>query len=245
MVLTKKVVPDIAEILGAFIGDGWIEKDLDGFYITGSPTEDRQYYDNHLSKLFSKYFTHVQPKEFTSWGVYGIYTYRREVIKKAINLGFQIGHKSLSVKIPEYLLNNTPEVTTSLIRGIFDTDGSFFCDHSRAPTSIEWKKTHNYSPEIQITSCSKELMGQLFDLTSNIGLRPKLHHKSRKGFVCGRNVNNSYALRIRRLSDVIKWFDTIGSKNPRHITRYSLWKKLGFLPPNTNLQQRVNILGME
>ena len=97
--------PEIAEIFGAFIGDGWIESDKDALYITGSPTEDKEYYDKHLGPLFSKHFTLVNPKKFTYWGVYGIVTYKKEVINKAIILGFQVGHKSLVAKIPEYSLD--------------------------------------------------------------------------------------------------------------------------------------------
>ena len=34
----------------------------------------------------------------------------------------------------------------------------------------------------------------------------------------------------------------IGIKNPVKLTRYLVWKKFGFCPPHTNLQQRKDIL---
>jgi len=37
----------------------------------------------------------------------------------------------------------------------------------------------------------------------------------------------------------------IGFNNPVHITKYQIWKKFGFCPPNTNLQHRIRILDDE
>jgi hypothetical protein len=48
--------PEIAEILGTFIGDGWIESDKDALYVTGNPTEDKDYYDKLLRSLILKTF---------------------------------------------------------------------------------------------------------------------------------------------------------------------------------------------
>ena len=36
--------------------------------------------------------------------------------------------------------------------------------------------------------------------------------------------------------------DLVGIKNPVKFTRYLIWKKFGFCPPNTTLQQRQDIL---
>ena len=68
--------------------------------------------------------------------------------------------------------------------------------------------------------------------------------RSKKGFKNNRNVNNSYRLRIRKVQQIRKLFEIIGSSNPRHQIRYAIWKKLGFLPPRTNINinQRKAIL---
>ena len=235
--------PEIAEILGAFIGDGWIESDKDALYITGSPTEDKDYYENHLAPLFSKYFTPVKPKKFPYWKVYGLVTYKKDVIKKAINLGFQVGPKSLVAKISkEIMQSKDKEVIKAIVRGIFDTDGSFWCERSRAKTSIEWKRTHNYHPELRSTSCSKELLEQINFLLNKLNIESKVVQKGKKGFKSGRNINNSYALNVRKISEIEKWFKIIGTNNLRHKTRYSVWKKLSYLPINTTIKERRNIL---
>ena len=178
---------EIVEILGAFIGDGWIENDKDALYITGSPTEDKDYYDKFLAPLFSKHFAPVKSKEFPYWRVYGIVTYKKEVINKAIDIGFQVGRKSLIAKIPkEILKTNDKNVIKSILRGIFDTDGSFWCERSRTNTSTKWKRTYNYHPELRITSCSRKLLNQVQLLLNKLNIESKIVQKSVKGFKCNR-----------------------------------------------------------
>jgi len=47
------------------------------------------------------------------------------------------------------------------------------------------------------------------------------------------------------LIQVNKWFDMISSKNPKHLTKYQVWKEFGFCPPHTTLDQRKQILKKE
>ena len=109
--------PEIAEILGAFIGDGWMESRGTALYITGNPVEDKGYYDHFLAPLFSRYFTEVKPKKFPYWGVYGIVTYKQKVIKRALELDFKSGKKSKSVEIPQKILRSqNKEVIKSVLR---------------------------------------------------------------------------------------------------------------------------------
>ncbi|MAG91513.1 hypothetical protein CMO83_02455 [Candidatus Woesearchaeota archaeon] len=235
--------PEIAEILGAFIGDGWIESNKGALYITGSPSEDKLYYDNHLSVLFSKYFESVEPKNFAYWGVYGISSYKKKVIRKAIDLGFQIGHKSSVAKIPDYIVNSKDmKIIKAVIRGIFDSDGSFWCERSRAKTSTEWKKTHNYHPEMCISSCSNILLEQIRILLNKLGVESQVRLKHIKGFKNNRNISDSYQLNIRKIAEIEKFFYIIKPSNPRHQTRYQVWKKLGYLDPYTKIEDRLKIL---
>jgi intein/homing endonuclease len=235
--------PEIAEILGAFIGDGWIEKRGNALYITGSPTEDKEYYDLFLAPLFTTHFVDVKPKPFPYWGVYGIATYKKATINKAMSLGFQTGRKSLNARIPKEITNSSNEETIkAVLRGIFDTDGSFWCEKSRVKTSTEWKRKHNYHPEFRITSCSRNLLEQAQLLLQGLGIGSKVVQKAKKGFKNGRNINNSYALNIRKISEIEKWFTIVGTNNPRHQTRYQVWKKLGHLPPFTTIAERKAIL---
>ena len=37
--------------------------------------------------------------------------------------------------------------------------------------------------------------------------------------------------------------ETIGFNSTKHLTKYKIWKKFSYCPPNTNIQQRKQILG--
>jgi intein/homing endonuclease len=235
--------PETAEILGAFIGDGWIESDRDGFYITGSQTEDKLYYDNFMAPLVSEYITKVIPREFPYWKVYGIAIYKRAAIDQAIHIGFPTGKKSYSAEMPSWIKeSNDQKIISSFIRGIFDTDGSFWCEKSRARTATTWKRTHNHHPELRITSCSKILLEQIRDGLTLFGINAKVIQKTTSGLKHGRNVHAAYGLNVRRIADIERWFSEIGTNNPRHQTRYLLWRKQGHLPPKTTLKERLLLL---
>lgn len=79
-------------------------------------------------------------------------------------------------------------------------------------------------------------------MLANLGIGSKLSIHQKAGYVHYRTVQDSYQLRIRKLDQVIKWFDVIGSSNPRHQTKYEVWKKFGFLPPRTSIIERKAML---
>lgn len=234
---------DVAEIAGIFTGDGWIESTEAGLYIAGHSTEDKDYYDAYLSPLFSKYFCPVQPKYFTYWQVYGIATYNKEAIRKALELGFQKGKKTYTAKMPYWIqLHEDICVPLHFIRGLFDADGCFWCERSRTITSCLWKRTHLHHPEMCITSCSITLLTQVKDVLDRAGIKSKIRLKSTASFKNNRNNANAYALLIRTREDILKWFDNVGTSNPKHFTKFLFWKKYGHLPSRTNVKDRIAML---
>lgn len=102
----QKINCEIAEILGAFIGDGWIESRGSVIYICGDSTEDKDYYDKFLAPLFSKHFVLVKPKKFKYWNVYEISSCNKDIIKKALSLGFQKGKKCYIAEITDFIMNS-------------------------------------------------------------------------------------------------------------------------------------------
>jgi hypothetical protein len=235
----------LAEICGAFLGDGWIQSRPLALYITGDLHEDRQYYDNFLGPLFSETMCPLLPQEFRYWQVYGIRCCDRRLIANCIGAGVVPGKKAYTVEIPDWIMNSeNRKVWIGVLRGLFDTDGCFYCDLSRSSPDI-WRRKYHCRPEIHISSCSKQLLLQMQSLLSRLGINSKCTRKESAGFRFGRNCKASYHLRIRKLDQVIKWFDIIGSNNPRHVTKYSIWKKFGFVPPRTGFAARVAILNGE
>ena len=232
-----------AEILGAFIGDGWIEKRGNALYITGSVSEDREYYDTHLSLIFSKNFINVIPKEFPYWKVYGISTYKKRIVCLAKDLGFTTGKKADNVKIPDYIMENSDiDLISSVLRGIFDTDGSFFCKKDYQKYGDVKRKKYHCIPRIVISSNSPKLISQIKELSEKFNIFGIVRKIRGKGIKSNRNCNASYIFEINKLKDIDGWFKLIRPKNPRHLTKYKIWLKYGFLPPFTNIEQRMKIL---
>lgn len=49
-------------------------------------------------------------------------------------------------------------------------------------------------------------------------------------------------LGVRGKNRLNSWMDKVGMKNPVQLTRYMIWKKYGFVPSKTTLDQRKKIL---
>jgi hypothetical protein len=56
------------------------------------------------------------------------------------------------------------------------------------------------------------------------------------------NEANNYLLQISGEKMLELWRSRIGFSNPNHSSRYEIFKKHGFVPPNTSYNQRVKIL---
>jgi hypothetical protein len=240
-----KLNAELAELCGAFLGDGWIESRKSVMYIAGDIREDKEYFDLHLGPLFSREICEITPQLFIYWNVYGIRCCKRKAISKCIDAGFQPGKKVYLAKIPDWIVTSEDkDLWIGVLRGIFDTDGCFYCDKSRSSPDA-WRKTYHCRPEIHIVSCSEQLLLQMQCLLVKLEIDSILAIHGVEGYSNARNRSRTYYLRIRKIDQVKKWFDIIGSNNPRHKTKFELWKKFGFVPPRTTLSQRKDILSGE
>src|SRR3989344_5274479 len=220
-----KFIPETAEICGAIIGDGWMEQRGNALYITGHKSEDKDYYDNHLGPLFSKNFIYVKPRNYPYWSVYGIHSYKKEVIDSIVNLGIQKGKKVYTTKFPEWIFNSN-ELMIAGLRGLFDTDGCFNCQKCYGKYDNKFRKKYHCQPRVLITSTSKKLIYQSFEILMSLGLHPTKVEMREKGVICGKKCERSYTIKINRLNEIHKWFDVFNlSSNPKHVTKYLVWKK--------------------
>ncbi len=232
--------PEIAEICGLIIGDGWIQKRGCSLFITGDITEDREYYDNHLSNLFSKTFLKTKPKLFPYWKVYGLGIYNKEVINKLIDLGIQPGKKVYTAKIPSWSFDSK-EISASLLRGLFDADGSIFCGKSYGKYAKGFRLSYHHDMRLRIGSASKQLCEDIKKLGKNIDLEFVGPRLIKGKFSNKRNNHNFYVLELNKDSSIINFFEkSVIPKNSKHTTKYKIWKRFGFCPPKTNLKETVD-----
>lgn len=228
----KKITRGFSEICGALMGDGWIQSNESNLFIAGNPKEDKFYYDNHLVPLINKELNlNIKARLFPYWRVYGISIHRKSIIKIFLNVGIPKGRKARIVRIPS-VFKKSKNLFLPLLRGIFDTDGSIYFMRGNP------KNDFHIRPRLRITSVSKKLIEDIKTLSRSIEIK----HSNPKALKWGKNPNPSYIFEINRVESISRWFKLIGTKNPVHQTKIDIWKRFGFVPPKTSLNERFKIL---
>ena len=231
----------LAEICGLHAGDGYLRNDgkrieLD---ISGN-VEEKEFYDDHVITLFSRFFKiNIKGKHFLPRNTYGFVIRDKKIVEFIHHIGFPYGKKTTKVEIPEFILKSKDtEVYAKFIRGLFDADGSFNPDKRYGTNYAEFKRKYHYYPRISIGTCSKKLMKQVCDLLIKLGIKSY----TQTYFPKKSEENIRYKIWVVGKENVKKWMKLIGSKNPTQISKYAIWKKFGFCPPHTTLEQRKQIL---
>lgn len=238
----KKQDANLAEICGAFIGDGWIDSKKTAFYILGDPKEDKEYYDFHLGPLFSKRIEKTKPKHHIYWSVYGIHSYKKSTINFFIKNKMMAGKKANKAFFPKWILSSE-KLMIAALRGLYDADGNFHCKKCYGKYDNSFRKKYHCQPRIILTSTSKKLIIQSFEILKKLGFHPEKIKLRKGGLKNKRNCSKSYIIKINKLDEIKRWFEKIKlSKNPKHITKYLIWKKHGFCPPKLSQNQRKRIL---
>ncbi len=233
---------ELAELMGIHIGDGCISitKRYSMYYVGGDLKEEKEYHDNWVSKLFNKEIMRklnkekVRYKEYPSTGVYGLYIFDKEITDYFMSLGICSGSK-INQKIPE-IIRQDDLMLKRFLRGLFDTDGNIYFDKNRS-----CKKPINNVPVIKLGSAAQYLIKDVFQSLKKLGFNPRL----KKPYQGKKDKNPVHTVLIYRKKDIEEYVKEIGFKNPKHNTKWLLFKKQGFLQPRTTIQQRKRILGLQ
>lgn len=231
----------LAEFCGAMMGDGWIQSNGCSLFLAGNPSEDKEYYDEHMIPLISKIIIPVKAKNFHYWGVYGIGIYKKEIIKKLLEFGLLKGKKVNLASIPDWIKSSDIKVKMAFIRGVFDTDGCIFMQKDYTKYANEFNSKYHTKSRIRIVSISKKLMEEMSEILTSLKFRHVLRRRA-GGFKYNRNNNVSYHLEINSIKDVQRFFKEIKPNNLKHVTKYLIWRKFGFCPTKTDLKLRKDIL---
>lgn len=228
-----------AEIVGLCFGDGSLtrrkygkNKDKLRFQMRGHITEDREHYDTHVKPLFDGIIGTTPTTIYNGKKpYYGISTENIKICNYLVSLGVPIGTKE-ELQIPSWIISNK-ECLRGFLRGLTDTDGSVFCGKDYNYTNKKHIKIR-----MSIASVSykfiKEISESLIQLgIHNLIIKPYKQNNSRWG-----NLNK---IQIDG-PNVKDYFRIIGSNNPKHITKLKIWRKFGFCPPYTLLEQRKKML---
>jgi intein/homing endonuclease len=235
------LTPELAEAVGIYVGDGYLryagrrkELDISGNY------EEKEYYGSHVIPLFNSVFgLNIMGRYFPSRRTYGFVIRDIGVIEVFKNLGFPSGNKSLSVRIPTSILNNSdPSIHYSFLRGYFDTDGCLTYMKRCGRSYVKNKQTYHCYPRLLLTSVSERLLGDMKVLLQRYNFRfysTIYQHKQEKW-------NDSHRVYLVGPKNLKRWMDLIGIKNSTKLSRFQIWTKYGFCSTNTTYNQRINIL---
>lgn len=207
-----KLNKQFCEFYGALLGDGCISRYL------CSDNKERwsiQLVGNLRSDY--KYILYLQKLLLREYNLSSYYYRRRNnscaltIKNKGLCLdlnkkfGVPIGPKYKKLNISNKVLTLPWGIKKYVLRGLFDTDGIIFA-----------RKDENYrSPHISITSKSKPFLRQIMGL---------LREQGYPAYINGSDV------RIRGIKNINKWFEDIGSSNPRNLNKYEYFLKYGYVP---------------
>jgi hypothetical protein len=239
-----------AELVGLSFGDGGLTKrsgtNRMKFQLRGDGKEEKENYDNYIAPLFNKEIMNpifhrdvgfVFNKRINFYGI----SVESVKIEKYLNfLGIPSGVKK-ELQIPEWIKKNS-NYTKRFLRGFFDTDGSIHCQRNY---SIKNNKYHTQI-RLSLVCTSKNLMNEICGSLRKLGFKCDLNEQLAKAkYSDGFTRRPFYRARICGGIQIDKWFKEIGTKSEKHRTKYEIWKKFGFCPPKTTLEERRKMLKNE
>ena len=211
MEIPNKITSELAEETGWHIGDGSmnIYKNKGFYQLRGHIEDDKQHYIKRIAPVFRRlYGLKLNLREMPSTRVFGFQIWSNKLVKFKQKLGLPLG-KKFDIFIPKIFLKEK-ELKLSVLRGIFDTDGGI---------NLE-KKNNKLYPRIYISTICPTLACQLFSIFNEIGLRAtKYSEVYNKHF----NRQRNYRITIRGEKMLPDFMKIIEPKNPKHLTKYSLF----------------------
>jgi len=239
-----EVTPELAELFGIYVGDGTMSanKSGKGALLSIAAGKDEKEWLDYVANLFEQIFRYY-PKVRWNSNVYKIQTGVSKICEFFKKMGFRLGKKALTVRVPKAVIEIDDDDTyKAFLKGYFDADGCLCFERNLHGRYVEFKKTYHYYPRILLTSISKDLIvTDIKQMLEVIGLQ----HNTRERIPGKKEEHKSYVATITGAAQLELWMTKIGSSNPVHFTKYQVWKKFGFCPTKTTLEQRLAMLSGE
>jgi intein/homing endonuclease len=231
-----KITKEFSEVLGIFSADGCMQENY--ICMWGNIKEDKDYYDNIVCPLFSKISKkQIIAHEKKSNSVYGFYLCNKNLIKLFRELGFK-NKKTYEVKVPLIIKeSNNKDILAAFIRGYADCDGCIYFQRRKGNYSL-FNKSFNTYPKIEIDSVSEKVIRDMSLMLNKLKIDHKVNiTKSKKS-----NEMTKYRIMIRGPERVESFVKSVGFNNISKKLKYEIWKKFGFCPIKTTIEQRRLIL---
>ncbi len=208
--LATETSADLAEFLGAMLGDGGIYVRTKGSHyqarITGHLEHDNEYVSKYLPGLMERIFG-IKPNvyEKKSSGTIVLSKQSKDLCHTLEHFGLEPGNKLNYLNAPEWIFEKHGYMRRFL-RGLIDTDGSI-CPKT---------KKHK-TPAIWFSSASPGIRDATDKAFKSLGYRVSVWTK--------RNGQKCMQCSIGNSEDVLKYYKEIGFGNPKHEIRFrKFWK---------------------
>ena len=227
---------NLYELIGLIIGDGSIlynyRNKWHRLQISGDVNQDKEYFDhlsNFIYKIANKKPT-ISKRKLILHGISNGYKlelnlYHKRFVDYLVHeLKLDYGDKTFTVRIPKRFL--IWKYAKHVLRGLFESDGSLYFSKSKITIN------HPSYPRIEMRTVSYRLAKQIYHILKkrkfNVQFMETRYHDF-KIYLSGPAMLN-------------KWIKEIGFSNQNSITKYLLWKKLGYYLPNITFEQRKKLL---
>lgn len=227
-----KGLTEFYELIGALFGDGHIKYFQEkycyyGITISGNLTEDLDYLI-YLQRLIQS-ITELNPSlnKRKKYHVAYLNLNNKKLLDflvKTCKLPYNQNKRKSHVPQIISRCNNNPQLS-SFVRGLTDTDGTLIFGKKGCYKRYEY-------PVIEIKNSNLLLLEDTKKILKKIGFAPKI----RKSGL------NDYCLYISGKKNLEKWIQEIGFSNPKHKTKYLIWKRFGEGLPKTTIKERYLLL---
>jgi hypothetical protein len=193
---------DLAEFVGIILGDGGINTNQ--VTVSLNRITDKEY-SIFVQRLVRKLFDIPT----------GLYVSKRSLVERIVIsrtalvsyltgvIGLEMGNKvRQQVDIPEWVIGNQ-SYAISCVRGLIDTDGCIIIHRY-----LSKGKKYQYK-KIGFTSRSHPMLRSVSEILSNLCIKHRI-------------MKNGWDIRIEAKKDVEKYFQMIGTHNPKHLKRYKV-----------------------
>jgi hypothetical protein len=208
-----------AEFMGALAGDGHLSAthDIYRVEITLDGREDR-YYARFIARCFQDLFG-LSPR--LNWrndqNCVQVMVHSKKV-HKFLSQSFVVGKKD-SLWVPNWI--DSEKEISAYLRGLIDTDGSLFF-------AKRGMYERNSYPVIELKMEDCGFLDEVEDLLETLDI--EFYRASYNKI----QLNGEKKLK--------KWMSKVGFSNPSRSSRYAVWKVQNYCPPDTSLDQRLEIL---
>lgn len=185
---------ELAELIGAILGDGGLPGNYQ-LIISFNIKTDKEY-SIFLGKILRKLFLvdhFIHPRKNCNGA--DIIVSSSNLIDFLLRQGLVIGNKVKNqVDIPDWIYER-PEYKKACLRGLIDTDGSFYC-HSYNSSGKNYKYL-----KLCFANRSRPLLNSVLRILKELDFEAYLHGDQ---------------VFVYSIAGIKKYFDEIGSHNPKH-----------------------------